>query len=222
MGVFSLRKPSNDEDPLPALYQDSWGDIFGRPAPSPILPLDEHRVMQASVTDPAQFAQIYELYFDRIYAYCLRRVYSAPNPHAEAEDLASLIFTRALRSLDQFRNGSVRAWLFQIAHHAVVNYYRDRKHNVSLDVAMDQGSTQLHVADETLNTLIKEEAQEKLMHWIRELSDSQQNLIWMRISGELTSEEIGQVVGKRAGAVRMELNRLIKQLRVRFEQEFGS
>ena len=64
---------------------------------------DDARMLLAARADLTKFAPLYERYFPRIYAYCLRRV-----EHAEAaEDLTSLIFTRALTSLHEHRGGSV-------------------------------------------------------------------------------------------------------------------
>src|SRR5690242_143201 len=79
---------------------------------------DEARILQRAQQHPAAFAPLYERYFARIYAYCLRRA-SSPQ---EAEDLCSQVFTRALTGLHTYRGGSVPAWLFRIAHNVVANH----------------------------------------------------------------------------------------------------
>src|SRR4051794_13309049 len=76
------------------------------------------------------FDLLYEKYVERIYNYCLRRV----GQTQEAEDLASVIFTRAWAGLSTYRGGSEAAWLFKIAHNTVANHLRARKPQVSLDV----------------------------------------------------------------------------------------
>jgi len=83
---------------------------------------DEAAILARARADPAQFAPLYARYFPRVYRYCLRRV----GDPTEAEDLTSAIFTGALAGLGGYRGGSFAAWLFQIAHHAVVSQRRTR------------------------------------------------------------------------------------------------
>jgi len=90
---------------------------------------DEARIMAAARSDLARFAPLYDHYFPRIYGYCLRRVEN----EAAAEDLTSTIFTRALTGIQSYRDGSVAAWLFRIAHNAVANHYRARRPQVSFE-----------------------------------------------------------------------------------------
>src|SRR5690349_22722029 len=85
--------------------------------------------MQLAQHDRLLFAPIYEQYFDRVYAYCLRRTNSAQ----EAEDLCSQVFSRALGGLESYRGGVVAAWLFQIAHNSVIKHYRARRVVTALD-----------------------------------------------------------------------------------------
>lgn len=171
---------------------------------------DDSAILRAALHDLNRFAPIYERYVDRIYAYCLRRVASA----ADAEDLTSLIFTRAMIGVHDYRGGSVAAWLFRIAHNTVVNYYRDRRTHAPLadaDTLPDE-----HVPADDMLTAETHQAVQRL---VSRLPGDDQNLIWLRMSG-LNSGEIGGVVGKSSGAVRTELYRLFKKLRAQFVREF--
>jgi RNA polymerase sigma-70 factor (ECF subfamily) len=169
---------------------------------------DDAAILRAALNDLNRFAPLYERYVDRIYTYCLRRVASAP----DAEDLTSLIFTRAMMGLHDYRGGSVAAWLFRIAHNTVVNYYRDSRPQMSLPD--DDIPIEITPIDEVLNT----EEQRTALRLVATLPQEAQNLIWLRMNG-LNSAEIGAVVGKSAGAVRTELYRLLKSLRARFVRE---
>jgi RNA polymerase sigma-70 factor (ECF subfamily) len=171
---------------------------------------DDAAILRAALHDLDRFAPLYERYVDRIYAYCLRRV-SSP---ADAEDLTSLVFTRAMIGLPDYRGGSVAAWLFRIAHNTVVNYYRDRRPQIALSDDDD-----LPAADTTLDSLADAEEQHTALSLVQTLPQEAQNLIWLRMSG-MNSSEIGEVLGKSAGAVRTELYRLLGHLRTRFAREF--
>src|SRR5690606_31104714 len=106
----------------------------------PDSPGDEARLMSLARAHPEAFAPLYERYFPRVYAYCLRRV----DDPQEAEDLCSQVFTRALTGLHSYRGGLVSAWLFRIAHTVVVNHYRSRRRVIPLD---DQDLTDERAGD---------------------------------------------------------------------------
>ena len=162
----------------------------------------------AAREDPAMLAPLYERYFPRIYAYCLRRVES----EEVAEDLTSLIFTRALTGAAQFRGGSVAAWLFRIARNAIANHLRDRRPQRSLDAAPPGNEPQ--APDEPLiDGLVRAEERERVARLLAALPDDQRELLTLRIAGELSAKEIGIVVGKSEGAVRVALHRIVRALR---------
>ena len=54
---------------------------------------------------------------------------------------------------------------------------------------------------------------------IADLPDEAQEIIMLRIYDDLTSAEIGAIIGKRAGAVRMKLHRTLKRLGTRLNEE---
>jgi RNA polymerase sigma-70 factor (ECF subfamily) len=166
-------------------------------------PADETALLMAARAQPEAFAPIYERYVERIYAYCARRV-----SQEEAEDLTSFIFARALASAHDYRGGSVGAWLFTIAHNVVVNHYRDRRAHALLDDA--------RVPDEhpaLLDQVIMTDEHEALRALVGRLPLHEQDMLMMKLVGELNASEIGALVGKSAGAVRTELHRIIDRLR---------
>jgi RNA polymerase sigma-70 factor, ECF subfamily len=167
---------------------------------------DDARLLTDARENPARFAPIYERYAGRIYAYCLRRTATSQ----EAEDLTSAVFVRALTALPSYRGGSVAAWLFQIAHNQVANHLRsrERKPFYALDNVPEPSED-----DTLLDRLVAEEEQTEVAQLVAKLPDASRELLALSIAGELTAREIGQVLGKSEGAVRMALHRLIGQLR---------
>jgi RNA polymerase sigma-70 factor (ECF subfamily) len=167
----------------------------------------EARIMQAARQDISRFAPIYERYFLRIYTYCLRRVENSQ----EAEDLTSLIFTQAMTRLDQYRGGLVAAWLFRIAHNTVIDHLRSRRPDAPLD----------ETASETpglLEHMIQAEAAQEIRSLIGDLPDEQQNLLLLKIVAGLSSKEVGAMVGKTAGSVRVTLHRILRDLYQQLEK----
>lgn len=166
-----------------------------------------------SDTGPLDFDLLYENYAERIYRYCLRRV----GQPQEAEDLASLVFTRAWAALATYRGGSEAAWLFRIAHNAVANHLRGRKPQVSLEALLTTGGASADFlagpGEEMLDNLIGREDRAELAALVEKLKPDQRELLALSVAGGLTAREVGEVLGKSEAAVWMAFHRLVKRLR---------
>lgn len=142
----------------------------------------------------------------------LRRV----NDPQEAEDLTSLIFTRALTSLDQYRGGLVAAWLFRIAHNTIINYRKSSRRDVPLT------PNEAAHAIGLLEQVIRSEEDQMLRKLVDKLPPDQRNLLLLKVISGLASHEIGKIVGKRAGSVRVAIHRILRQLNVAYRQSQGN
>jgi RNA polymerase sigma-70 factor (ECF subfamily) len=178
---------------------------------SPNGVIDDVALMRMAREDKSCFAQLYDRYFDSIYAYCLKRVSTLE----EAEDLTSLTFMQALSDLPQYRGGSVAAWLFRIARNRVIDHYRQRRAQVSLDT-IEFSMTAAHPVP--LDMLTQAEDYRIIRDLVADLPDGHRDILALKINGGLTAEEIGALVGRTAGAVRVMLHRTIKRLRARYEE----
>lgn len=172
---------------------------------------DTQQIIHAARDDLSRFAAVYERYSDRIYGYCLRRT----NNVQEAEDLTSQVFERAMANLDSFRGGSAAAWLFRIARNAVIDHVRRRRPDVSLDGAARRLSSDDATPDDQV---VAAETWHTLRALIAALPDWQADLLILKIVGGLSAAEIGEVLGKSAGAVRVELHRTVKKLRTQYAE----
>ena len=81
--------------------------------------------------DPEAFGLLYARYVHRVTSYFLLRT----GIREDAEDLASQCFVRAFEALPRFRagEGSVRSWLFAIAHNLSVSHYRAHRDTLPID-----------------------------------------------------------------------------------------
>lgn len=173
---------------------------------------DEVAIMARAKSDLTAFAPLYETYFPKVYHFCLRRV----NNPQEAEDLTSHIFSQILRNIEGYQGGSVRAWIFTIARNTVVNHYRARKTAISLEGA------EIDIADNTYSPsiLVMENEQNQAIRAIVDtLPPDERELLSLKINAGLSAEEIGKVLGKKAGTVRVMLHRIIKRLRAVYLEE---
>ena len=176
--------------------------------------VEEVQIMRAAQTDLRHFALIYDRYFPRIYAYCLRRV----NTAQEAEDLTSQIFTRAMVNIDQYRGGFVAAWLFRIAHNVVATHLTNNS-GQGIHVSLEALPAELESeASDPIESMVQTEQAQALAQVVARLSHEQQDLLRLRIVEGLSSETIAAQSGKKAGAVRVALHRIFRHLYNDYEQ----
>src|SRR6476660_6902869 len=96
---------------------------------------DEQGLIEAAQKDPARFAELYEVNFERVYAFIVRRV----QDRIEAQDLTSDVFHQALANLRRFewRGTPFAAWLFRIAANAIADRFERLAKEPSLANASD-------------------------------------------------------------------------------------
>jgi len=143
------------------------------------------------------FARLYDTYVERIYRYIYFRVAN----DQLAEDITSHVFLKVWEKLHTYeaRQSSFRAWLYRIAHNAVVDHYRTKKVAVSLD---DVNPVELSQADGMEESLDRQIQSKELREALQDLTEEQQQVLIMKFVGGLSTMEIAQQLGKQQGAVR--------------------
>ncbi len=169
----------------------------------------ERLLVERARTDPAAFSTLYRMYVDRIYNYTYQRTGS----HADAEDLTARTFLKALVHLKTFvfRGVPFSAWLYRIAHNAVVNWYRDQhRHRV---VSLDALIVSTRESDRLEDWTAARQDQRALLGALRKLPQERQELLILKFSEGLTNAEIGQVMGRTEGAIKSLYHRTLLELR---------
>ncbi|MEO7003030.1 MAG: sigma-70 family RNA polymerase sigma factor [Ktedonobacterales bacterium] len=168
-------------------------------------------VARATQRDAEAFSQLYRLYFERIYRYARLKLANA----ADAEDLASAVFFNAWRTIDRFSprgETSFAAWLFRLAHNALIDRYRRERDVVSLDGDHPSfASAELTPGPEVL--LEKRMRFDDLRAALQLLTEEQREVVLLRFVEGLSAREVGDIMGKQEGAVRGMQFRAIEALR---------
>lgn len=130
---------------------------------------------------------------------------------ADAEDVTSEVFTRAMRSLHRFdpHKGSETAWILGIARHAVADWWRRRRPEdptTSPAVPVTDG-------DEPADRAVASDDAGALHHHLRCLSAREREAVAFRFGAGLSSPEIGAAMGISPTAARMLVHRGISKLR---------
>jgi len=156
-----------------------------------------------------KLAGLFEEYYDRIARYANARI----GDQREAEDIASEVFVKALKSLDTFeeRGLPMGAWLFKIAHNLVVDYHRRRSQRQTVDLEKVEIQADNNPAMEAEMTLEMERVRQAMTN----LTEEQREILRLRFYGGLSSAEVGAMMGKSDGAVREAQSAALKKLRMK-------
>lgn len=170
----------------------------------PVTTIDESMLVARAKRDPEAFAALYITYFERVHAYCYRRL---GHPE-EAADATSVIFSRAIESIATCREHSFRSWLFAIAHNALADLHKGRRHEHPIDAIPDLRDRGPTPEDEA----IASESFRSVAALMFRLPDDQRHVLELRLAG-LSSKEIGAVLGKQSNAVDQAQYRAVQRLR---------
>ena len=173
---------------------------------SQVTESDERLLIEAAQKDPSRFAELYELHFDRVYAYVARRV----RDRAETQDLTAHVFQQALANLGKFkwRGAPFASWLYRIASNAIADHAR-RNMRESNDL---QSATETTAAAVDLEEV---ERRARLFRAVDKLPDDQRRVIVLRFSEEKSIREIADELGRSEGAIKQLQFRGLENLRSR-------
>ncbi|MBY8913354.1 RNA polymerase sigma factor SigW [Bacillus sp. YC2] len=178
------------------------------------------RIKQVKKGDQNAFADIVDLYKDKIYQLCYRML---GNVH-EAEDIAQEAFIRAYVNIDSFDiNRKFSTWLYRIATNLTIDRIRKKKPDYYLDaeVAGAEGLTMYSqiAADGVLpeDAVLSLELSDTIQRKILKLPDKYRTVIVLKYIDELSLIEIGEILNIPVGTVKTRIHRgreaLRKQLR---------
>jgi RNA polymerase sigma-70 factor, ECF subfamily len=171
---------------------------------------DERPLVEAAQKDPARFGDLYELHFELVYAFVVRRI----GNRDLAEDLTAEVFQKALGSLRRFewRGVPFGAWLLKIAANAIADQAKRSERELSFEDPPDISAKPR-----------MEEAQDlaRLFRLVNELPEDQRKVIVMRFAEEKSIREAAEHLGKSEGAVKQLQFRGLENLRVRLEAGIG-
>lgn len=170
---------------------------------------DERTLIEAAQADPARFVDLYDRHFQRVYGYVIRRTGS----RAEAEDITSAVFERALTNLRRFewRGVPFVAWLYRIAANAIADRRKQTERD-SPDPPPD-------MPDDRESEEIERRA--LIADLIERLPDTQRQVIEMRFAEEKSIREIAAALDRSEGAVKQLQLRALENLRKHMEGRHG-
>jgi RNA polymerase sigma-70 factor, ECF subfamily len=178
---------------------------------------EERALIEAAQQDASRFGELYELHFERVYAYIARRV----RERSTAEELTSHVFHQALANLGKFkwRGAPFAAWLFRIARNSIADRAQrllresESGRESSLE-SLDRGS-ETGVDDD----LEQAETVARVYQLVDQLPWDQRYVIRLRFAEEKSIREIAQQLSRSEGAIKQLQFRALQSLRARMSEK---
>jgi RNA polymerase sigma factor (sigma-70 family) len=128
------------------------------------------------------------------------RAKGASNP----EDLLGEVMLQMVRDLPSFNGGKrdFRAWAFAIAHHRLLDERR-REARRPAEPTPASELERLGPLGDTEDDALRALSAERVGHVLSQLSPDQQNVILLRVLGDLTYRQTAKLLGKTEGAVKL-------------------
>ena len=168
-------------------------------------------VKRAAGGDVKAFGELYSIFLERIYRYVF---YLVKNKIA-AEDITEEVFVKAWKAIDSCKGKeqTFSSWLYRIAHnHVIDNLRRIQKHPSIKIETMDKVSSPELEAEEEME-------RQELLRVITCLPQNQRQVIILKFIEGLDNCEIGQIMGKSQGAIRILQMRALATLRQELSTE---
>jgi RNA polymerase sigma-70 factor (ECF subfamily) len=124
---------------------------------------------------------------------------------------------RAVQAIDRYdeRAAVIDAWLFGICRHVVLDELRAMRHRAAAPTPPDPPAPD----PEPLEEVVRESELAAVRSAFARLRDADRELLELRVVGQFSAEEVGAVLHKRPGAVRMAQARALARLRTLLDDE---
>lgn len=150
--------------------------------------------------------QMYNEYFNTVYKYLLCLTHDA----GVSEELTQETFCKALEKIHTFRGESkVSVWLCSIAKHLLINEQNKRKKVIE---TTNEFLENIEDSKEIENNTILKDEKMNLYKKIQKLDNNSKEVVLLRITGELSFKEIGDILGKTENWTRVTFYRAKKKL----------
>ncbi len=214
-GNFHVRRPAV---PVRAAAPEVAAVPVTEPAADPYAPMVE----AAKKGDPYAVDDLLAMLRPIIVRYCRARIGRALSTFSSADDVAQEVCLAVLTALPSYRSSgaSFLGFVYGIATHKIMDFHRKHSRDKSLPVS-DVPDTGV----DTLNPeqhLLRSEMGQQLGELLNTLSETQREVLRLRLVVGLSVAETAEAISVSPGAVRVCQHRALTKLRNRLTARVGS
>ena len=173
-------------------------------------------LVQRAGVEAGALSQLYELYYERIFRFCVHRLFSKE----VAEDVTSTVFLKVaggIRSFGGRTERDFRNWLYAIAANQANAYIRKTSRRIRL---LAESASSLTAATANSDENNSELDWPRLYAAIMKLKPEHQTIITLRFFENLKFEQIAEILDAREATVRVTLHRILGKLRKHLQAAF--
>jgi len=163
------------------------------------------------VSESDEFAAMYSRYYQRIFAYSVRRV-----GLTDADEITSQVFLQAWRHWQDDSAARGLAWLYKTAQFTILNYNRGQRRRRALQHDLEQTAD-----DVGLDTVDLVEDKAKAAAALSSLSQSEREILLLSAWDGLSNRQLSQVLDCSEAASYVRLHRARRKLQQAFD-DYGT
>jgi RNA polymerase sigma-70 factor (ECF subfamily) len=173
---------------------------------------DEELMLQVREGVGEMLAVLFDRYQTPLFNFYCRQI----GDRAASEDLVQDVFFRILKYRQSYRPGTpFRAWMYQIARNARLDYAR--KHPDALPFEPEMSPAVIPI-----DSLESQQHSALLQQALGMLPEEKREILLLSRFQELKHEEIAAMLGCEVGAVKVRVHRALRELRKTFESLVGT
>ena len=203
--AFALDPIDPGRDPVPGQPRGSEAPVPAAHS-APATAADSSAAIGRSgvrLTGP-EAAALYETYATRVRGYIAFRVRDPD----DVDDMTAEVFRRVVAGPAPVEPAARPAWIFRVAHNAVVDHYRRHRFALLPAGALERPDDAPSLPDR----LVRDERLRATDEALRRLPGSQRAAIYLRFYEDLPYDQIAAVLGIPAATVRSHVFRGLKRL----------
>jgi RNA polymerase sigma-70 factor (ECF subfamily) len=179
--------------------------------------MSEQELLNKIKNNPAEFSEVFKLYYKPIFGYILRRT----GNFDETADIAAETFLKAFIHINKFsyKGISIKVWLYRIATNEINLYFRYKQKYNSIFERIDFENRNLfdNYLQEDRKTfeaeLLKHEQFNEVLKVLKTLPSRYQEVISLKYFEGKENKEIAEILNIKEGTLKSLLSRGIEKLR---------
>ncbi|MFC1635768.1 RNA polymerase sigma factor [Planctomycetota bacterium] len=166
-------------------------------------------LVRAARTDAEALGRLYELYYERIFRFCVYRLFNKEI----AEDVTSTVFLQVARGIRRFKGRTeqdFRNWLYAIAANQA---------NATIRISLRRKKLLENAAGSITTSVTESTNQSSGPDWpslyqaILKLKPQHQTIVILRFFENFSYEQMSQILNVKEATLRVTLHRILNQLR---------
>ncbi|MDY8135233.1 RNA polymerase sigma factor [Aquimarina sp. 2201CG5-10] len=165
---------------------------------------DEELMILVSNGDLDKMSVLFDRYHVRIFNFLLKMT----RDRDVSQDITQEVFYKAIKYRTSYKKGKFSSWIYTIARNIFSDHYQRQKNK---DQRLDD--FQYKTESEEIDTIERVEDSEQLKRALGQLNNSDKELIIMNRYQGIKYQEIAEITGSTAGAVKTKVHRAIHKLK---------